>query len=139
LISGAYGFACFVDGPAYTLQPGNSSYEVIANQTTRDGVNAVVLPQSSAGYWVHFEQPTALSGLGLPRALPPPDTVPIPAGQYVMIGCPAGYACSVSGADVIYVYDPATGYRQTERVDRGQGAFAYSATEGTLTLTSLCC
>lgn len=63
-------------------------------------------------------------------AFPP---IPLPAGQWVMIGDPYTVPIAFSGADAVYVYDTTTGeYQQVTALFGGQGAFAYSASGGQL-------
>jgi hypothetical protein len=110
----------------YTLQAGGDAYQTIALLLPNAGVGIDI----NLGYWVFLAQPeeaSLLTGGGVARQ------VPAAAGQFVMIGNPYGVEASVSGADIIYVYDPETGkYQQTDTLQPGQGAFAYSATGGTI-------
>lgn len=111
------------DGPLYTLQPGESTYETAVAGATTAGF----------GYWAFFSGPTSAAlGAGAGTAY----SVRAPAGQYIMIGDPSGTVpAQVSGADAVYVYDAAAGYQQTARLNPGQGAFAISLRGGTITVT----
>jgi hypothetical protein len=113
------------DGPLYTLQPGDTAYEVLPPNTPLE---------AGVGYWVHFNQPTSIV---FPQGT---NTVPVtrtlPAGEWVMVGDPFATAAQVSGADAVYVYDAATGYTLTDTLQAGQGAWAYAKMGGTVTLRS---
>jgi hypothetical protein len=109
-----------VSGPIYTLQAEDGQYESLA---------AGGPAQAGLGYWAYFDQDTSvtLAPDGAQSA-----SVPLPAGQYVMIGNPSGtHAVTVSGADGVLVYDPVRGqYTQATTLQPGQGAWAISATGG---------
>lgn len=112
------------DGPIYTLQPGDASYEVLPPTTPLE---------AGVGYWVHFSQPTSIA---FPQGTDtPPVTRTLPPGKWVMIGDPFVTAAQVSGADVVDIYD-AGGYKPASTLQAGQGAWAYSAIGGTVTLRS---
>jgi hypothetical protein len=118
-----------INVPLYTLAPGGTAYEAVSPTDTQPGV----------GYWAYFATDNRL--LLVPVAFCEAcasafPSIPLPAGQWVMIGNPytAPITITVSGADAVYVYDPATGaYQQTIQLQPGQGAFAYSAGGGVLT------
>ena len=121
----------YVDGPLYTLQAGDTSYEAVQNQSA-EGVSYAPL-QPGIGYWAYLSQPTAVN---FPHTSPQqPVTISMPAGQYTMIGNPFADVASVSGADAVYTYDPATGYQTTMTLQPGQGAFAYSSDGATITIS----
>jgi len=112
----------------YTLALGGAEYQVVAGET-RPGV----------GYWAYFptDNRSFIVPVGFceqcPAAVQP---IPLPAGQWVMIGNPytAPVPITVRGADIVDVYDPTTGmYQQTTQLVPGQGAFAYSSAGGVLT------
>ncbi len=108
-------------GPFYTFQAGDTAYQAVQNL------------QQGLGYWAFFATPTTAS---LPFTGPRTVTMLIPARQYVMVGNPGSAAAILSGADVAYVYDSATGYRQTDQIPPGQGAWVFSSTGSRLTITS---
>ncbi|MGI8549970.1 MAG: hypothetical protein ACR2PL_04100, partial [Dehalococcoidia bacterium] len=59
-----------------------------------------------------------------------------PIGRYVMIGNPsATQSARVTGATVVYTYDPINKYRETTTLQPYQGAWAFSSTGGTITVT----
>lgn len=112
-------------GPLYTWQAGDTAYETIA-------VGSPL--QAGHGYWVYFATPTSItfSRVTAQQSV----TASAPAGQFVMIGNPFPATATVHGADVVYAYDPAHGYQQGITLQAGQGAWAYSASGGTVTITS---
>ncbi len=84
-----------------------------------------------AGYLAYFPRPiTGPTPPGTARTL----TIPLPAGRYVLVGNPRPALVSALGADVLYTYDPVTGYAMAAVLRPGQGAWAYSANGGTLTI-----
>ena len=112
----------------YTLQPGDSDYEVSASdQGTQDGY----------GYWVNFGFGSQ-SSLNLGTGTTQPYEVDAPAGQWVAIGDPSGaQPAQVSGADMVFVFSPSTGYHSTTLLYPGQGALAYSSAGATIIIAPL--
>jgi hypothetical protein len=110
-------------GPLYTLQPGDSTYETI--QSSAAGM-------SGFGYWAYFAGTTTLpvaAGGGS-------YSVRAPAGQFIMVGDPSGsLPARISGADLAYTYDPVSGYQQTTRLTPGKGALVIAVAGGTITVT----
>lgn len=104
-----------------TFEAGDTAYHPVQNL------------QPGHGYWAFFTVPTTAM---LPFTGPVTLTEPLPAGQYVMVGNPGSAAAIPSGADAVYIYDPATGYQAADQLPPGAGAWAYSARGGTLTITS---
>jgi hypothetical protein len=122
-------------GPFYTWQAGDTEYPAVSGS---GGL------EPGAGYWAYFDQPTAVNLQStaqsccplLDNAQPPPFTVDLPAGQFITIGDPYSVPASVAGADAVYTYDPTTGsYQATTTLQPGQGAWAYSAGGGTITIS----
>lgn len=109
-------------GALYTVQAGDSVYEVVPP----DGA-----AQSNYGYWTYFASPE-VSDIGGSDTLP--TSVRLPAGVWVMIGNSSSAQEVVQGADVVYIYDPTSGYQQTTTLQPGQGALAYSAAGTTVQL-----
>jgi len=111
--------------PYYTLQAGDVAYETVSAGTAL---------QPGLGYWAWF--PTAGTGL-LPRdpAGAQPVVRTLPAGRYVLIGNPFSSTAAVSGADVVYTYDPASGYTAATQLPPGQGAWAFAAAGGPVTIS----
>lgn len=110
------------DGALYTLQPGDDGYETLPAGT---------MSLAGFGYWVYF--PAA-------RTVQMPDGAPyisvdLPAGHWVTVGNPSGFRTApLSGADAVFTYDPSRGYRSVASLLPGQGAWAYSAAGGLLTI-----
>jgi hypothetical protein len=111
-------------GPLYAFRPGDSSYEVIPTGTPLT---------AGTGYWAYFSQ-TTTSSLG--SFNPGSMTEQLPAGQFVMVGNPGAMSATVSGADIVYTYSVSAGYQRTTTLAPGQGAWAFSANGGTVSLTS---
>ncbi|MHB8575287.1 MAG: S8 family serine peptidase, partial [Dehalococcoidia bacterium] len=113
-----------VAAPIYTLQPGDSSYEVIP---------AGVPSEAVAGYWVFVPSDTTVS---VPSSQSPDVSLSVPAGHFVLVGnSDTTRAVTVTGADAVYTFDPAAGsYALTVTLAPGQGAWAYSAAGGVVTL-----
>lgn len=113
------------DGPLYTLAPGDHSYETVSPATP-------LTP--GQGYWAYFSNPvTEYFPRGNPR--PTPVSFAASAGQFIMIGDPYPTDVTVSGADLVYTYDPQHGYQLTTTLHAGQGALAVSAAGGTITIS----
>lgn len=114
-----------MNGPLYTLQPGDVSYETIPPNAALSG---------NSGYWAFFDAPTT-EHFG--ELVSIPGQRQLPAEQWVMIGNGSVVqSMALSGADVVYVYDPTTAsYREATVLKPGQGAWAYSADGGSVTFT----
>ena len=111
--------------PIYRYRPDDGSYIAEPPNTPLE---------TGVGYWAYFPAPqTGPTIVDSPRSL----TLPLPAGEYVLIGNPIPALVAARGADALYVYDPDTdGYTNAVTLHPGQGAWAYSATGGVLTLTN---
>lgn len=112
--------------PLYTLQPGDSTYETVSNTAQL---------QPGLGYWAYFRVDSSIvfPTPGAAQAI----TRPLPAGQFVMIGNPFGQVATVTGADAVFTYSAARGYSSTASLRAGEGAWAYSASGGTVTISLL--
>jgi hypothetical protein len=122
-----------VQGPLYTLQPGDTSYEAVQpSQGTKNGV----------GYWAYFPAPTLIY---LGAGSTAPMQVSLPAGQWVMLGDPSGTGdnwATISGIDATYHYDSQYGWLfglncspRCTIIAPAEGVFVYSAAGGTATIT----
>lgn len=126
-----------VSGPLYTLQADGGSYRPVpAGLVGQQNMVGWQGPEAGSGYWAYFSQATTLT-IAAAAARPNPGEsmgtasrfrIEPPAGRWVMIGNPYSGAVTVTGADVVDVYDPMQGYQETMVLRPGQGAFAYSAT-----------
>ncbi|MGI8553635.1 MAG: hypothetical protein ACR2PL_23035, partial [Dehalococcoidia bacterium] len=87
------------------------------------------------GYWAFFSVPTtiAFTSNGSPSA-----TLPIFGGQWQQVADPSATASvTVTGADVVYTYDPTGGqYNQATTLMPGQGAWVYAASDGSVQLSA---
>lgn len=122
----------------YRLLPDGSGYEAIAPADALPGV----------GYWAYFAHDThgivpphgpcerlmpSPSDPGLEICVPAFPPIPLPAGQWMMVGNPYTSPVAVLGADAVEVYDPTSGdYYATTVLTPGEGAFAYSTGGGEL-------
>ena len=108
-----------ITAPLYTMQPGDTDYETIpVSQGTVSGF----------GYWAYFGASTQITldagSANLYSVLAPPN-------QYIMVGNPSGTQSSVvTGANVVYTYDPTNGYVQSPVLPPGQGAWVLSTDGG---------
>ncbi|MHB8575199.1 MAG: PKD domain-containing protein [Dehalococcoidia bacterium] len=113
------------NGPIYTYQAGDTAYRSIPNTTPVQG---------GLGYWAFFTVSTtvALNGTGGPTL---PYTGTLPPNQYVMVANPSNsQSVTVTGADVLYVYDTVNGYTATTTLKPGQGGWAFSASGGPISM-----
>jgi len=113
-------------GVLYTFPAGASAYTQVPNTQPA---------QAGVGYWAFFNSQTTVTLSGNTTL---PFTVTAPAGQYIMIANPSATSTvTVSGADVVYTYDPtnaASPYSAVSTLQPGQGAWVYSAAGGTITM-----
>lgn len=129
-------------GVAYALQVGDSDYEVIP---------LAAMLQPRVGYWIYFSHDFSHDGhifvnsvSSCEITIPVPGggrcglanpNIPVPAGQWAMIGNPLSQPITVTGADAMYIYDPTAGsYMATTTLQVGQGAFVYSTNGGAVTI-----
>lgn len=89
--------------------------------------------QPGKGYWASFPNPT--NTIFIPIASSGPMNIPLPAGQWSMIGNPYSVPANVSGADIFYGYDPEHGYAAVTQLFPGLGAWAWSTSGGTAVIT----
>jgi len=111
------------DAPLYAFPPGSSSYQTLTSSASAP---------NGQGYWLHVPSATQIT---LAQVAAGSATIQLPAGQAVLIGNPGDTQATVSGADVVWVYDATAGWTQTTTLNPGQGAFAESAAGGTATIT----
>jgi hypothetical protein len=112
-------------GWLYTFQGGDTSYELIP-------VGTALKP--GAGYWAYAPSPMTST---LAPAAQTSVAVQVPAHQYVMIGNPGNTVATVSGADVVLIYNPSSGsYIPTTQLAAGQGGWAGSANGALVTITN---
>jgi PKD domain len=88
---------------------------------------------AGTGYWASFPNPT--NSIILPDYVGNSKQVTLPAGQWTQIGNPYSVPANVTGADIFYGYDPENGYRAVTQLSEGLGAWAYSASGGTATIS----
>ncbi len=123
LIAGAGLPIAGADGPIYTVQSGDQAYEAIASDAPL---------QTGLGYWVYFDRPSTVRYPDSGTIQP----IPLPPGQWVMVGRPPFAGPEARGADLLYVYEPAAGrYRPATSLEPGQGAWALSSAGGSFSLT----
>lgn len=124
LIANPPGSSAMGPGPwpmPYTYRAGDTAYVGVQNN------------QSGVGYWQFQDNPWSLS---IPSGSPSSVTIPLPVGQWIMVGNPGSRPATVKGADAVYIYDQVKGYQQTTTLQPGQGAWVYSTNGGTLTISS---
>lgn len=117
-------FTTAVGGTLFTYQAGDSAYETLSSSTPIT---------AGRGYWAYYSAPTTVTISGTSTL---PYTVSAPAGQFIMVGNPsATNTVTVSGADVLYTYDPIAGqYTTATQLKPGQGGWVFSNAGGTVTL-----
>ena len=123
-----------IGGPAGATFPQASNPLYNWNGSSYDAVNNSTGIQAGKGYWAFFPADTVVGVSGTANL---PITVSVAANSYGMVGNPGSTAVTVSGADFFYTYDPVNGYSQpltTATLQPGQGAWAYSAAGGTVTI-----
>ncbi|MGI8553817.1 MAG: hypothetical protein ACR2PL_23965 [Dehalococcoidia bacterium] len=124
LISAPAGTDLSAAGALYTLQPGDTGYEMVQPAAgTHPGL----------GYWAFFSN---IRPITLTAGDNAPYRVTVAAGQPIQIGNPSGTeVASVSGADVVLAYDAVQGnYLPTRTLLPGQGAWAIANNGGVITV-----
>lgn len=124
-----------VIGPLYTLGNGDTSYRIVPTGAVGDQGQLAAGLQAGKGFWAYFAAPTTLTLPFYPTLPTPgggffaiPFAISPPVGGWIMIGNPYNVPVSVTGADVLFVYDQSHGYQLADTLQPGQGAVAYSAT-----------
>jgi hypothetical protein len=107
--------------PLYTWQNGDVAYA--SSNTTQPGF----------GYWAYFP---AQSTIVMTVTAPTTITKAVLPNVYIMIGNAGSTPATVSGADVVYIYNPTSGYQTTNVLQPGQGAWVLSLSGGNVTLTN---
>jgi len=101
------------DGPLYTFQPGDTSYESLTPSSTF---------QAGVGYWAYFATPMTitLSGVSTTSA-----AVQIPAGDWVLVGNPSSTASvNIHDATSAFGWAPQTSsYEQVSSLAPGEAAW----------------
>lgn len=111
-------------GQVYTFQAGDTKYETSA-------ANAPLA--SGVGYWAYFSKSTTITLQPSSKAV---FTLPLPAGQFVMVGNPYSVTAVIEGADTVFTYDAQSGmYQQNATLRPGAGAWVYSANGSPITIT----
>jgi plastocyanin len=110
-------------GSLYAFRAGDTSYEMIAAGTPLT---------AGSGYWAYFTGPQTAT---VPQNMTQPGATPLPTGQFVLVGNPSSLPVAVAGADTVLIYDPVRGYQSVSTLEPGQGAWAYSANGGMLTMS----
>jgi PKD repeat protein len=113
------------NGPLYTFQAGDTAYRSIPN------TQGIIV---GYGYWAYF---TAQTPVTYPGDSTAPVMLQAPANQYIMVGNPSvTRPATVTGADVVYIYDPVSGaYANSTTIPPGGGAWALRGTSGSITVT----
>jgi hypothetical protein len=60
----------------------------------------------------------------------------LPPNAYIMIGNAGSIPATVSGADVVYIYNATSGYQTTNVLQPGQAAWVLSSRGGNVMLTN---
>ena len=115
-------------GSLYTFQASDSSYESFPTSATLSG---------GIGVWAYFPSGGLLTSL--PNVATQTLKFALPANHFIMVGNPTDAAVSVSGADVVDTFNAGTNsYTSTTgtaTLAPGQGAWVFSRSGGTLTIT----
>jgi hypothetical protein len=126
-----------VGGPAGTVLTGTNSglFAWPPGATSYQALPAGTPLQAGQGYWAYFNTATTVT---LSAITSDSVTVSLPAGQWVLIGNPGAGTATVTGASVtLWLYSPLAGsYSPTTTIPQGQGAWAFSSTGGTVTISS---
>jgi len=110
-------------GPLYTLQAGDSTYETIPNGTPL---------QAGVGYWAYFPAATTVTLTPIPS---PSLQVPLAQNGYIMAGDPSTQPIlDQGGSQLLYAYDPSSGYSLTGSLEPGRGVFVFSWVPGSITI-----
>lgn len=113
-------------GPLYSWRAGDPTYEVIPPGTSLT---------AGMGYWAYFTVGGSATFPPIPLATTVSTSVPLPPMQFEMIGNPGTTPATVSGADVVLIYQPGGGYQQTNTLPPGRGAWAMSYAGGQAVIT----
>lgn len=105
-------------GLLYTLQPGDTTYETMPVDSPLTACR---------GYWAYFPAGGSID-YGPFASASVQCAINVSPAQFVMMGSPSGSSSvAVGGADLVYTYDPATGYQAAAALAPGQGAWVYAS------------
>jgi PKD repeat protein len=107
--------------PLYTWQSGFTSYQT------------AFTAQAGFGYWAFFTTPVTVT---IPFTGVQSITKALQPSQFIMIGNSSSSPATVTGADIVYAYNPVSGYQPTTTLQPGQGAWALSFAGGLVTISS---
>lgn len=111
-------------GNLYTLQPGDTEYEVLPLDTSL---------RACVGYWAYFPRIGVLND-DESASQHTCSTSPTP-GAWMMIGNPSidAAAATINGADQALLYDATSGYQATTSIPSGTGAWVLGSTDVSVT------
>jgi PKD repeat protein len=111
--------------PLYTIQPNDTTYQVLSPQTPVQG---------GVGYWAYFSQASTVTLSGTSADS---KQITAPAGQYIMVGNPSATAAvTIKGADSAVSWDPqANNWKNVSSLAPGAGAWVVVNNGGTVTLS----
>jgi hypothetical protein len=110
-------------GPIYTLRPGDTAYEVLANTTPLRG---------GWGYWAYFPDGGEIDlGIGA-------DTqVSLTTNQLTLVGNPYDDGdASINGVLLLYAYAPESGYAHVSSLPVGSGGWGIGRTSFSINLAA---
>jgi hypothetical protein len=110
-------------GPLYTFGPGSTAYQIVPPGTPL---------QAGVGYWAYFSVPTQAVILSASSNV---TTVSLPAAQYVLIGNPGNTTATISGVDVMYIWNGSS-YQPATQLQPGWGAWVFAWSGGLAQITS---
>ena len=105
-------------GSVFTLQPGDTDYEVFAADSPLHG---------GYGYWAFFPSGGSITLTGGSNTF---SVASVP-GQFIMVGNPSQSVVTISGADTAYTYTPSAGYQAATTIPPGQGAWVMGQSDRT--------
>ena len=115
-------------GSLFTFQASDTGYETFPTSAALSG---------GVGVWTFFFSPTTVT---LPCVIAQSLSVPLPANHFIMVGNPFDRPATLSSADVMHTFNPATNSYTTATgtvtLGVGQGAWVFSSSGGMLTITS---
>ena len=115
-------------GSLLTFQASDTNYETFPVSTTLSG---------GMGVWAFFFTPTTVT---LPCVTGTTQSILLPANHFIMVGNPFDKPATLTGAQVVDTFNPATNSYTAATgavtLGVGQGAWVFSSTGGTLIITS---
>lgn len=108
---------------------------------SRDGrsyrsVDAGAPAVAGQAYWAYFPAEASVNPVALSPVGARPLSLPVAAGSWTFVGNPTLDTAAVSGADLVYAFDPRWGYVPVTAIAPGQAVVVYAVRDATVVVSA---